>query len=79
MQTKQAWTGFADAEVLTRVTVRLIEPEERKKWNALVEDRHYLDSRLVGPTLRYVAEVDGRAARTSVVADCSEYALCAAA
>jgi len=60
MQTKQAWTGFADAEVLARVTVRLIEPEERKKWNALVEDRHYLDSRLVGPTLRYVAEVDGQ-------------------
>ena len=59
MKTKEEWRKFADAEALARVKVRLVESEEGEKWNKAVEDHHYLDSHLVGPTLRYVAELDG--------------------
>jgi hypothetical protein len=45
---------------VARVRVRQIQPDERARWDALVEAKHYLSSRLVGPTLRYVAEVDGQ-------------------
>lgn len=42
---------------LSRVRVRLIEPEERSRWDRLIEAHHYLGrSRLVGRSLRYVAE-----------------------
>jgi len=47
-----------EASWLTRVRVRLITQEELSEWNALVDEKHYLSSMLVGPTLRYVAEVD---------------------
>lgn len=47
-----------EASRVTRVRVRLVKAEELALWNALVDERHYLSSRLVGPTLRYVAEVD---------------------
>lgn len=45
---------------LERVEVRLIKESERDRWNALVEEHHYLSSHLVGPTLRYVAECEGK-------------------
>lgn len=49
-----------EPEYLDRVTVRLITPEERDRYDALLEQKHYLHSaRLGGPTLRYVAEVQG--------------------
>src|SRR5436309_7901978 len=49
-----------EADVLRRVTVRLILPEERARFDALLEQEHYLKSaRLGGQSLRYVAELDG--------------------
>lgn len=47
-----------EAACLERVRIRLIREDEQAAWNALVDEKHYLCSRLVGPTLRYVAEVD---------------------
>jgi hypothetical protein len=58
---KEAWTGYADAEVLARVGVRLIEPGEKAAWDQLITERHYLkNAHLVGRQLRYVAELDGQ-------------------
>jgi len=55
-----AWTGYADAETLDRVTIRLIEPGEKARWDQLICERHYLkNANLVGRQLRYVAELDG--------------------
>jgi hypothetical protein len=49
-----------EANFLREVTVRLIAPEERDRFDQLLEQRHYLQSaRLGGPSLRYVAEVQG--------------------
>lgn len=46
--------------VLRRVSVRLIQPQERPRFDQLLEQRHYLHSaRLGGQSLRYVAELDG--------------------
>ena len=57
--TKQAIT--AESEVLRRARVRLIGPEERDRFDQLLEQKHYLQSaRLGGQSLRYVAEVDGQ-------------------
>ena len=57
----EAWRGYADAEILGRVSVRLIEPEEKARWDELICQRHYLgNANLVGRQLRYVAELDGR-------------------
>jgi hypothetical protein len=55
-------TANSDVEVdLRRVRVRLIEPSERVRWDALMRAHHYLGLRaLVGRSLRYVAECDGR-------------------
>lgn len=47
------------ASAAARVGVRLITEAELPAWNALVDEHHYLSSRLVGPALRYVAEVEG--------------------
>jgi len=56
----EAWKQYADAEMLARVRVRLIEPEEKSRWDALICERHYLgNAHLVGRQLRYVAEMDG--------------------
>jgi hypothetical protein len=56
--TKQAMTP--ESEVLRRVTVRLIVPEERDRFDQLLEQEHYLQSaRLGGQSLRYVAQVAG--------------------
>jgi len=49
-----------ETSALGRVVVRLINEDELTAWNEWVEAKHYLSSRLVGPTLRYVAEIDGR-------------------
>jgi len=50
-----------ESDLLRQVTVRLITPEERDGFDQLLEQRHYLQSaRLGGPSLRYVAEVDGQ-------------------
>ncbi len=50
-----------ETEFLRKVTVRLIVPEERDRFDQLLEQKHYLQSaRLGGQSLRYVAEVDGQ-------------------
>lgn len=50
-----------ECEYLSKVSVRLIDQGERERFDALLESRHYLHSaRVGGPSLRYVAEVDGQ-------------------
>ena len=49
-----------EPEILKRVTVRLLREQERPRFDELLEQKHYLCSaRMVGRTLRYVAELDG--------------------
>jgi hypothetical protein len=49
-----------EQHVLNHLTVRLITPEERPRWNELVCTHHYLKSAtLVGEQLCYVAEYQG--------------------
>ncbi|MEK7996781.1 MAG: ISAs1 family transposase [Planctomycetota bacterium] len=56
----ETWQGYADGAVLARVTVRLIRPKERRRWDQLMRERHYLKSAaMVGCQMRYVAELDG--------------------
>jgi hypothetical protein len=46
---------------LSAVQVRLIEPGERARWEALMRAHHYLGlTAMVGKSLRYVGEVEGR-------------------
>lgn len=46
---------------LSRVRVRLICAEERARWDELMRAHHYLGLvAMVGRSLRYIAEVDGR-------------------
>ena len=48
-------------DYLRQVTVRLIGPEERERYDTLLESQHYLHSaRVGGQSLRYVAEADGQ-------------------
>jgi hypothetical protein len=48
-------------EYLRQVAVRLLRPEERERFDALLESEHYLHSaRVGGQSLRYVAEVAGQ-------------------
>lgn len=55
------WEHYADADILARVSVRLIESSEKAEWDALITERHYLkNAHMVGRQLRYVAEVDGQ-------------------
>lgn len=50
-----------EADLLQRVTVRLVHDAERDPFDRLLEERHYLASaRLAGQSLRYVAELDGQ-------------------
>jgi hypothetical protein len=50
-----------EGDYLRKVSIRLIRPEERERFDALLEERHYLHSaRVGGPSLRYIAEVDGQ-------------------
>ena len=49
-----------EPNLLKRVTVRLIREDERERFDQLLDEKHYLASaRMVGRTLRYVAELDG--------------------
>lgn len=49
-----------EQDYLRRVSVRLIMPEERDRFDHLLETRHYLQSaRVGGQSLRYIAEVEG--------------------
>ena len=49
-----------ECDYLRKVTLRLMQPQERDRFDALLEDRHYLHSaRVGGQSLRYIAEVDG--------------------
>ena len=57
---KRTEENEAEASHVARVRVRLMKPEELVAWNALVDKKHYLSSKLVGPTLRYIAEVEGK-------------------
>lgn len=53
--------GLTPCLDLARVRVRLIRPEERAKWDALMRAHHYLGlTALVGRSLRYVAHIDER-------------------
>ncbi len=53
--------GAGDEAALTGVVVRLIRPQELRRWNRLMAQQHYLgNAHLVGETLRYVAERKGR-------------------
>ena len=48
------------SDLVRRVEVRPIRPDERGAWDALVAAHHYLGLRsLFGRTLRYVATVEG--------------------
>lgn len=50
----------AEADLLHRVRVRLIEPHEREEFDRRIEADHYLHQpALYGPVLRYVGELDG--------------------
>jgi hypothetical protein len=50
-----------ETELLRQVTVRLIGPEERDRFDQLLEQEHYLHSaRLGGQSLRYVAGAQGQ-------------------
>lgn len=50
-----------ESDLLDRVTVRLLQPEERPEFDRLLQEEHYLESSvLVGQTLRYVAELNGQ-------------------
>jgi hypothetical protein len=49
-----------EQDYLRRVSVRLLLPEERERFDSLLETRHYLHSaRVGGQSLRYIAEVGG--------------------
>lgn len=51
----------SEANVLRRVKVRLIRPEEREEFDQILREEHHLHSaRLGGKTLRYVAELEGQ-------------------
>jgi hypothetical protein len=50
-----------EGDYLQQVTVRLLNPQERERCDALLERQHYLHSaRVGGQSLRYVAEVAGQ-------------------
>jgi hypothetical protein len=56
-----SFNAATESDVLDRVTVRLVNDDEIGQFNFYLEREHYLESsRLVGQTLRYVAEVDGQ-------------------
>jgi hypothetical protein len=58
---KEPTKAAPESDYLRQVTVRLMGPEERERFDALLESEHYLHSaRVGGPSLRYVAEVQGQ-------------------
>lgn len=49
-----------EPKILRRIKLKLLQPEERERFDELLKERHYLHSaRLGGQSLRYVAELDG--------------------
>lgn len=60
-KTRHPVTAALQELATQQITVRLIAPEEEKQWNTLVRKHHYLkEHRLVGESLRYVAEQNGQ-------------------
>ena len=58
---REPWQSYGDAEFLRLVKVRLIRPAEKRRWDRLMQQRHYLKNAcLVGEQLRYVAQVGRR-------------------
>jgi len=58
---KQPTQAAPESDYLRQVNVRLMLPEEREPFDTLLEREHYLHSaRVGGPSLRYVAEVQGQ-------------------
>ncbi len=52
---------FWASEIVRRVEVRSVRPDEEGRWKELVRKHHYLGlHHLVGETVLHVAEVDGR-------------------
>lgn len=50
----------SESNILRQIQLRLILPQERERFDQLLEQQHYLHSaRLGGQSLRYVAQVDG--------------------
>lgn len=50
-----------EPDVLSRVSLRLLQDHERPEFDRLIEEKHYLHSSvLTGESLRYVAELDGQ-------------------
>lgn len=56
---KKIFNKGSDASALARVNVRLVNEDEESRWADLVRSRHYLKAVPGGPSLRYVAELDG--------------------
>ena len=49
-----------ETDYLSQVSVRLLQPRERERFDALLERQHYLHSaRVGGQSVRYVAELQG--------------------
>jgi hypothetical protein len=52
---------LTEERLLDQVTVRLIDPNERERYDGLMEQEHYLGKdNAVGGVLRYVAEYQGQ-------------------
>ena len=52
---------LSEPDVMQRVSLRIVEEDEREVFDRTLEEKHYLaNARLVGQTLRYVAELDGQ-------------------
>jgi hypothetical protein len=65
-----------EADVIRRVTVRLVREEERGEFDFRLEDRHYLQSaRLAGQTLRYVPPSDSTFFRVISRLDAAQFEL----
>ena len=61
MRKPKRMPNVSEQHLLNAVSVRLINEDERARYDALLDKQHYLKSgQLVGERLRYVAECDGR-------------------
>lgn len=66
-----------EQHVLDHLTVRLIKPHERKRYQALMEEHHYLHShQLVGEQLCYVATYHGQWLALSSWCACARHLKC---
>ena len=60
MDAKSIFPGSPDGFHLRDVSVRLARPDERRRWDALMNQHHYLGfKRFAGRGLRYVFEWRG--------------------